>query len=196
MTDMLLARPGTGEAKGQTQVLEAKPGCFFRKSHSSPEPLLSKDHLPYPSYVEILLHSGFSWARSVHFWNCPCPPRLHPSKEVLTINAGRNRFGSIRFGSVIFENSSFGFLFRPVPKLKGSVRFGRFDSVSYSFLSMPFSRYLCCRRKRRPSWTRSPPSPWSLPPRRTPRLTLPAWPPARPPRRRRRCSAPIEHLML
>ena len=84
--------------------------------------------------------------------------------------AERNRFGSIRFGSVIFENSSvrfgtvrnlcfpvwrgsactsrmrrgsvrFGSVPRPVPVPAGSeitrfgsVRFGRFGSVSYSFL--------------------------------------------------------------
>ena len=45
----------------------------------------------------------------------------------------RTRRGSIRFGSVRFR-----VWFRPVPKLNGSVRpvrFGRFGSVSYSFLS-------------------------------------------------------------
>ena len=81
------------------------------------------------------------------------------------IFAGRHWFGSIRFGSVIFDISSVRFgkicfpvrrgsacvfrtrrgsvrfgsvrfrvRFRPVPKLNGSVRFGRFGSVAYSFL--------------------------------------------------------------
>ena len=41
----------------------------------------------------------------------------------------RTRRGSVRFGSIRFRAR-----FRPVPKLDGSARFGRFGSVSYSFL--------------------------------------------------------------
>ena len=85
--------------------------------------------------------------------------------------AGRNRFGSIRFGSGLFEKRNrvgslrFGQLFvpvrrssahvfrtrrgsvrsgsvcfrvrfRPVPEFDGSVRYGRFGLVSYSFLPL------------------------------------------------------------
>ena len=45
----------------------------------------------------------------------------------------RTRSGSVRFGSVRFRVR-----FRPVPELNGSVRFGRFGSVSCSF--MPYIR--------------------------------------------------------
>ena len=41
----------------------------------------------------------------------------------------RTRSGSVRFGSVRFRGR-----FRPVPKSNGSFRFGRFGSVSHSFL--------------------------------------------------------------
>ena len=51
--------------------------------------------------------------------------------------AGRSRFGLIRFGSVIFEKSSFRFgSVRCGNCFSGSMRFGRFGSVSCSFLQL------------------------------------------------------------
>ena len=70
---------------------------------------------------------------SVRFVSVPDFSRIH-------------RNGSVRFGIFItrfglcFSDASrlgpvrFGSFPRPVPELNGSVRFGRFGSVSYSFL--------------------------------------------------------------
>ena len=41
------------------------------------------------------------------------------------------------FGPVRFDSVRFRVLFRPVPELNGSVRFGVIGSVSYSILAMP-----------------------------------------------------------
>ena len=84
------------------------------------------------------------------------------SEAVIVMNGfltGRNRFGSIRFGSRLFSKSHrFGSvrkmvfpwfdavrpaLFGCVVARSGSIRFGRFGSVSYSFLSA-----ICCKLSR------------------------------------------------
>ena len=137
------------------------------------------------SCKQFTVHGGsFIGDRALDTSKCQCcrSPPMKPYdvfvnskiKHLFTPNTGRNRFGSIRFGSGLFENSSvrfgsirfgsekiifpiwrgsacvfrtrrgsvrFGSVPRPVPAGSrsnqtvrfGSVPFGRFGSVSYSF---------------------------------------------------------------
>ena len=103
------------------------------------------DLFRFRNFLNIIVSIRFGLAMSVE--------RLRRVAKALlvyffheTMSLYQEGTGSVRFGSGLFENASLRFgsvrfrvLFRPVPKLNGSirfdsVRFGRFGSVSYSYL--------------------------------------------------------------
>ena len=68
----------------------------------------------------------------VRFGSAFCLPRFD------AVRLAFSRHAVARFGSVRFRVR-----FRPVPELNGSVRFGRFGSVSHFFLYIYIYIYLC-----------------------------------------------------
>ena len=87
----------------------------------------------------------------------PFKSKVEPESSPLRIQILQEGTGSIRFGSVILKIKCFGSVwqlffsgsdrfgsdrFQPVPELKGSVRFGRLGSFSYSFLQLNIYIYI------------------------------------------------------
>ena len=127
------------------------PACHWRRQVRAEEPVaytvIAYSHLLGDSL--LCDHSRSS--------TCTCAPSMCVLIRVIMIiliriiTTGRKRFGSVRFGiyyfpgsacvfwtrrgSVRFGSVRFRVRFRPIPELNGSVRLGRFGSVS-NFLLM------------------------------------------------------------